>query len=225
MKKVIVSWSGGKDSALAYYRLQLDTQYEIAGLLTIVFKYDDGKYYIGMHMIDIELIKLQAKLIDVKLHIIEYSDKESYNIKMLEFLTYCKSKSIVNIAFGDIHLRDLRTAREDKLVAVGMNAIFPLWGNDAQDVLLEFTNNGFKAVIVNVDNNYIDKSVLGAQLTLGLVSQFNIDLCGENGEYHSLVYDAPMFKQPLQFQLTDIIQIDAQGRYFSIISQINAEKV
>lgn len=225
MQKIIVSWSGGKDSALAYYRLQLNTQYEIAGLLTVVFKYDDGKYYIGMHMIDIELIKLQAKLMDVKLHIIEYSDQESYNIKMLEFLTYCKSKSIVNIAFGDIHLQDLRKAREDKLVAVSMKAIFPLWGDNARSILLEFANGGFKAVIVNVDTNYMDKAILGSHLTLDSVSEFNIDLCGENGEYHSLVYDAPMFKQPLQFQLTDTIQIDAQGRYFSIISQINAEKV
>lgn len=224
MQKVIVSWSGGKDSALAYYRLYTNNQYEIVGLLTIVFKHHDGKYYIGMHMIDLDLIKLQAKLMNVKLHIIEYSDQVSYNIKMNDFIEWCKSQSLINIAFGDIHLQDLRKTRENKLAAVGMNALFPLWGNNATNLLFEFQNRGFKAIIVNVDNNYIDKSVLGTQLTLDLVLQFNIDLCGENGEYHSLVYEAPMFKQPLQFQLTDTIQIDAQGRYFSIISQINAGK-
>lgn len=221
MKKVIVSWSGGKDSALTYHRLNSNSQYEIVGLLTIVFKHDNGNYYVGMHMIDVELIKQQAALIGVELFIIEYSDQDSYNNKMNVFLTWCKSQSILNIAFGDIHLQDLRTAREDKLSAVGMNAIFPLWG--AQNILREFTNNGFKAVIVNVDNNYMDKSVLGSQLTSDLVSKFSIDLCGENGEYHSLVYDAPMFKQPLSFELTKTIQIDEQGRYSSIISQINAE--
>ncbi len=223
MKKVIVSWSGGKDSALAYYRIYSNSLYEIVGLLTIVFKHDDGKYYIGMHMIDIELIKLQAELMGVELFIIEYSSQDSYNHKMHEFLTYCKSQSILNIAFGDIHLQDLRKSRENNLATMGMNVVFPIWGDKAQDVLIEFAKNGFRAIIVNVDTNYINKSVLGSQLTLDLVSLLDIDLCGENGEYHSLVYDAPMFKQPLAFQLTETIQIDAQGRYFSIISQANSE--
>lgn len=224
MQKVIVSWSGGKDSALAYYRLQLNTQYEIAGLLTIVFKHDDGKYYIGMHMIDVELIKQQAELIGVKLHIIEYLDQESYTIKMSNFLEWCKSQSITNMAFGDIHLQDLRKTRENKLATAGMNAIFPLWGNNATNLLLEFASSGFKAVIVNVDTNYLDRSILGSQLCLELVSQLDIDLCGENGEYNSLVYEAPMFSKPLLFKLTDSIQIDERGRYFSIISQINVDK-
>lgn len=219
MKKIILSWSGGKDSALALFNLLQNGDYDVVGLLAVVFRYDDNQNYIAMHMINLNLIQQQADLMGLDLFVIEYVDSVSYEEKMQEFLYDCQDKDINCIGFGDIHLNDLRMYRESKLNELGIQAVFPLWNVAVDKILEQFFENGFKAIIINIDTKYIDESMLGTDLSNEITKFSAIDICGENGEYHTLVYDAPMFKSPLKFELTKIINLDNANRFLSIISK------
>jgi uncharacterized protein (TIGR00290 family) len=219
LKKIILSWSGGKDSALALFNLQQNSDYDVVGLLAVVFRYDDNQNYIAMHMINLDLIQQQADLMGLDLFVIDYVDSVSYEKKMQEFLCDCQYKGINCIGFGDIHLNDLRMYRESKLNELGIQAVFPLWNVAVDKILEQFFENGFKAIIINVDTKYIDNSMLGTDLSNEITKCSPIDICGENGEYHTLVYDAPMFKSPLKFELTKIISLDNANRFLSIMSK------
>lgn len=219
MKNVIVSWSGGKDSAMSVYSIMNDPTFNLVGLLSIVFKYDDNKHYIGMHMIDIALIKQQSELMGVELFVIEYIDEISYQREMKKFLDYCLRKNVESIAFGDIHLQNLRKKREQKLKLIGMSAVFPLWNRPTTDIIKQFISAGFKATIINIDTKFMSKSILGTDLSDTILKIKDIDVCGENGEYHTLVYDGPIFKFPLQFELANVINLDNQNRFLSILSR------
>lgn len=219
MKNIIASWSGGKDSAMSVYSIMKDPTYQLVGLLSIVFKNDDSKHYIGMHMIDIALIKQQSDLMGIKLFVIEYIDDVSYQKEMKKFLNYCLSQNVEAIAFGDIHLQNLRESREQKLKQIGMSALFPLWNCPTTDIIKQFISIGFKAKIVNIDTKFMNKSLLGTDLNNTILNIKDIDVCGENGEYHTLVYDGPIFKSTLQFELADVIRLDNQNRFLSIISR------
>ena len=217
--KVILSWSGGKDSALALYKLMNNPEYNVVGLLTITFKQEDNQYYVGMHMIHINLVKQQALQAGINLFIIDYADSISYENKMQDFLTWCVSQDIKNIAFGDIHLIALRIKREDNLKRLGMNAVFPLWGINGVNLIEDFFNFGFKATIVNVDTNFMSINKLGSDLNIEILEQVNnIDPCGEFGEYHTLVYDGPIFKFKINYTLQNVISLDSKNRFYSIVS-------
>lgn len=219
VEKVILSWSGGKDSAFALYKLNHDPRYNVVGLLSIAFKHKNDKEYIAMHMIDIDIIKQQAIKIGLELFIIEYSDPASYEKSMHLFLDYCLLNGIKSIAFGDIHLMDLRQKRESKLKLFGMNALFPLWGANGKELLNQFFDAGFRAKIVNVDTQSISRELLGKDLNYQILSQYFIDVCGEFGEYHTLVYAGPIFSTDINYALNDILSIDTQNRYLAIISE------
>ncbi|HRG61610.1 MAG TPA: hypothetical protein PLP75_01185 [Burkholderiales bacterium] len=217
--KVILSWSGGKDSALALYKLMNNPEYEIVGLLTITFNHKDNQDYVAMHMIHIDLIKQQALKLGIELFIIEYEDNVSYECKMRDFLTWCVSQNVKNIAFGDIHLIDLRKKREEKLKQLGINAVFPLWGISGTCIIHQFFSFGFKGIIVNVDTDFMNIEMLGTDLNIGILEQnVKMDPCGELGEYHTLVYDGPIFTSQINYTLQKIISLDQGNRFFSIAS-------
>ncbi|MDD3266200.1 MAG: hypothetical protein PHC75_03350 [Burkholderiales bacterium] len=220
--KVILSWSGGKDSALALYKLMNNPEYEIVGLLTVTFQYKDGQNYVGMHMIHIDLVKQQALKAGFELFVINYETDITYENKMQNFLTWCISQNIKNIAFGDIHLTGLRAKRENNLKHLGIKAIFPLWGISGAKLIEDFFNSGFKAIIINVDTNFMNISLLTADLNLKIIKQqCNIDPCGEFGEYHTLVYDGPIFMSKINYTLHNIINLDQKNRFYSIISGVS----
>lgn len=217
--KVILSWSGGKDSALALYKLMQNSEYEVVGLLTVAFRYEDSQDYVGMHMIHIDLVKQQAMKAGIKLFIIDYVDNTSYQNKMQDFLNWCISQNIKNVAFGDIHLIDLRRERENNLRRLGINAVFPLWGINGVDIIKQFLNFGFKAILVNINTELMSINMLGTNLSTGILEQNNIDPCGENGEYHTLVYDGPIFESKIDFTLQDIISLGKENKFLSIMSR------
>lgn len=220
-EKVIVSWSGGKDSALTLYKLLNNPKYQVVGLLSVLFKHTDGKEYIGMYMIEKSIIKQQSEKIGIHLYTISYTDINSYQNKMHVFLEWCVSKKILHIAFGDIHLQHLRDKREQQLATVGMRAIFPLWNMQPEKIIKEFFELKFKAIIVNVDTQYLNKEILGTELNKKILDHKNIDICGENGEYHTLVYDGPIFNSAVNYKLTDTISIDSKNRFVAITSTTN----
>lgn len=200
--KAIFNWSGGKDSALCLHNILINKSFDIQFLFTTL----NGKNKrISMHGVSENLLDMQAESIKLplkKLYLPEYTSMEEYNAKMTETLQKLKSEGISHSVFGDIFLEDLRKYRENQLKKVGIHAAFPLWGQGTSNVAKTFINEGFKAIIVSVDSRYLDQSFAGRFYNESLLADLpeNVDPCGENGEFHTFVFDGPIFKKPVLFK-------------------------
>jgi uncharacterized protein (TIGR00290 family) len=200
--KAVINWSGGKDSALALYRLLADDKYEIKCLLTMLSqKYDR----ISMHGVRAELLDEQAVAIGLplkKVYLPEMPDMSVYENEMQKVMNQLKAEGIEVSVFGDIFLEDLRKYREEKLACAGMRGHFPLWKSNTTKLVREFIELGFKTIVVCVDGKLLDESFAGRVIDKDFLSDLpaNVDPCGENGEFHTFVYDGPIFKKPVKFK-------------------------
>ena len=193
MKKVIVSWSGGKDSCLACYKA-MELGYNVSYLLnTISNEYKRVRF----HGIKDTLLQKQAHAIGIPLLQIE-TTTDSYEQEFKEAVRSVLSEDIDGMVFGDIflHMREFA----DKICSeLGIQAIEPLCGYSPEEILLDFINSGFEAVIVATQANLLGKEWLGHKLDRSFLEYIkclkNVDVCGENGEFHSIVIDGPIFKQ------------------------------
>ena len=159
--KVIFSWSGGKDSALALYKILNDDNYEVESLITTV---TDGYDRISMHGIRIKLLEQQVKEIGLplyKISIPQECSNEDYEKAMRNAMNHFLEKGINTVVFGDIFLEDVRNYRIKQLSQIGMKAIFPLWGAKTTDISREFIETGFKTIISCVDTRVINQSFSG----------------------------------------------------------------
>ncbi len=202
-KKSYFNWSGGKDSALSLYRVMKDKKFDVQLLLTSVNKTFER---ISMHGVRNELLQLQAESIGLplqKLELIENSSMEVYTNKMLEIVTCLKEKEFTHAIFGDIFLEDLRKYRENQLALAGMQAHFPIWKRDTKELLHEFIDLGFKTIIVCIKSDLLDPSFAGRIIDHDFINDIpsNVDPCGENGEFHTFVFDGPIFKKPIPFTI------------------------
>lgn len=200
--KVLMSWSGGKDSALALYYILKDSNYEIISLITTV---TEGYDRISMHGVRNELLELQAKEIGLPLHKIIIPQKcsnEDYQSIMSVEMTHFKEIGINHVIFGDIYLEDIRQYREEQLSKLDMKAIFPLWGIDTKQISDTFIKEGFKTIISCVDTNAIDKKFSGRIYDNDLLNDLpeSCDVCGENGEFHTFLFDGPIFKNKISIK-------------------------
>jgi uncharacterized protein (TIGR00290 family) len=198
-EKVLFCWSGGKDSALALYRLMQDPQYEIVALLTT---FSDEFQRVSMHGVSMELSEAQARSIGLpldKVFVSRSSSNDEYQRKMSERMLFYKAQGVTTVAFGDIFLEDLRAWREQNLSEIGMRALFPLWKNDTHALVREFVGLGFASRICCVNDAYLDETALGRDVDLAFVESLppDVDPCGENGEFHSFAYAGPIFKERL----------------------------
>ncbi|ADR23359.1 hypothetical protein MATR_27920 [Marivirga tractuosa] len=198
--KIALSWSGGKDACLALHYLMNSNEYEIDHLHTVI---GGETNRVGMHGIKKELIDAQAAALGIPLKISYLpSDKSniSYEQVMLEYASYCKSKNITTIAFGDIFLEDLKNYREEKMAEVDMECLFPLWKKDTAEVINQFLELGYKTKICAGDAAKIRKDLIGKSITHELLRKLpaNVDPCGENGEFHTFVYDGPIFQKAVK---------------------------
>ncbi|ELI6454589.1 diphthine--ammonia ligase [Flavobacterium psychrophilum] len=206
-KKAIFNWSSGKDSALALYKTLQDTEIEIVSLLTSVNKKHNR---ISMHGVRTQLLVQQAKSIGLPLHIMEIPEMPSmndYEEVMQKTLTNFKEKGISHSIFGDIFLEDLRKYRENKLAEMQLEAIFPLWKIPTKALILEFLALGFKTIVVCVNERNLDKSFVGRVIDAQFIADLpdDVDLCGENGEFHTFTFDGPIFKKPIEFEIGEIV--------------------
>jgi uncharacterized protein (TIGR00290 family) len=206
-EKVLFIWSGGKDSAIALYELQNARGYEISALLTTVTKDYDR---ISMHGVRRTLLEQQADSLDYRLEkvfISESASNEEYEAKMQEVLEKYLKTGVSTVAFGDIFLEDLRKYREDNLSKIGMKAIFPIWKRNTTELARAFIGLGFEAVITCVDSQVLDKKFVGRRFDERFLSELplGIDPCGENGEYHSFVYNGPNFRKRLLYDLGEVV--------------------
>jgi uncharacterized protein (TIGR00290 family) len=201
-EKAIFCWSGGKDSALALYKVIQSDRYEIVGLLTSI---NQTYKRISMHGIREDLLEIQAKQIGlplIKLYVSEGTNAE-YENKMEELLLEYKNQGVSKIIYGDIFLEDLRTYRENNLAKVGLVAEFPLWKRNTAELINEFIELKFKTITCCVNYGFLNEENVGVEITNEFVVNLpaTIDPCGENGEFHTFCYDGPLFKEPVKFSI------------------------
>ncbi len=210
-ENILLSWSGGKDSARALYEIQQDGEYSVAALLSTV---TEGYDRISMHGVRRELLERQAEFIGLpleKIYIPKNSTNKEYESRMQAVLERYRSAGVVSVAFGDIFLEDLRQYREKNLGQLGMRGIFPIWKKDSAELARSFIELGFKAMVVSVDSRHLDESFAGKVIDPGFLQRLpaGVDPCGENGEFHSFVFDGPIFSQRIKFTLGETVRRDA----------------
>ncbi len=200
---VLMSWSGGKDSCIALYEIQRTQNYRVAALLTTLTRDYDR---ISIHGVRRVLLEKQANSLGLPLHqvlISKDATNEEYEMKMGEaFSVYCK-QGIDSIVFGDLFLEDIRAHREQFLARHNMRGLFPVWKHDTSVFVKEFLALGFKAVVTCVDSKVLDQSFAGRMIDEGFLSSLpsHVDPCGENGEFHSFVFDGPIFTEAVTFSI------------------------
>ncbi len=215
-EKTILSWSGGKDSAMALHALLDSDQYEVVSLLTTVSE-EYGR--ISHHGVRVELLEQQATALGVPLHMLYLPGAncpmEDYEALMKKTMLEYKDNGIQTVAFGDIFLQDLREYRQRNLAKVEMNAIFPIWGRDTTEVVESFISLGFKAFLTCVDGEKLGEKFAGRPIDADLIRDLpdGVDPCGENGEFHSFVYDGPIFRRPVDVNVGEVVLRDV--RYFA----------
>ncbi|MDD5476819.1 MAG: diphthine--ammonia ligase [Candidatus Omnitrophica bacterium] len=219
MKKILFTWSGGKDSAMALYELQKVYNYKIWALLTTI---TDGYDRISMHGVRNALLEQQIESLGFpleKIHISKDASNEEYELKMKNALLRYRTQGVCLVAFGDIFLEDLRTYREENLSRIGLKGIFPLWKRDTTALAHTFIDLGFKAVISCIDSKCLDKSFAGRVFDKQFLSELplNVDPCGENGEFHSFVYGGPIFKSEIAYEKGEVVLRDNRFYYCDLM--------
>ncbi len=209
-KKTLLSWSSGKDSAWTLYTLQRDPNIELAGLFCTVNRRHDR---VAMHGVRVDLLQQQAARAGLPLHILEIPDpcsNEEYEAVMNTFVEQCRADAIECFAFGDLYLQDIRDYRIDKLRNTGIEALFPIWGLPTRQLAQEMIESGLKAVLTCVDTQQIPAAFAGHRFDRALLDSLpkTADPCGEQGEFHSFVFDGPMFDRPIAIEVGDILQRD-----------------
>lgn len=217
--EVLFAWSGGKDSAMALYELQKIGDYKISALLTTITEDYDR---ISMHGVRSSLLEQQAESLGFhleKVYITKNSSNEEYESKMTDRLIYYQGRGVTSVAFGDIFLEDLRKYREKNLNKLGVKGIFPIWKRNTLDLAHAFIDLGFKAVITCVDSKMLDKSFAGEPFDKQFLSALppSVDPCGENGEFHSFVYDGPIFKKGISYEKGEVVLRDERFYYCDLI--------
>jgi len=220
--KTLLSWSGGKDSALALDALRREGEHEIAGLLTTL---SAEHQRVSMHGVRIDLLSRQAQLLGVPLFTVEMPPYQNfgspdaqicpidlpgnntYEEAMLTAFERARGEGIEGIAFGDIYLEDLRDYRERLLARAGLHGLYPLWKRDTRTLLREFIAGGWRAIVVCTDGERLDASWSGREIDVRFALDLprGVDPCGERGEYHSFVYDGPLFSRPVTFDKGSIV--------------------
>ncbi len=205
--KTYFNWSGGKDSALALYHTLREGAYDPDLLLTSVNASVDR---ISMHGVRTELLEMQAESIGIplrKLELPEGLSMSAYNDTMRAAVTDLRAQGYEHTFFGDIFLEDLRVYREEQLAPMGIKAHFPLWKRDTTELLHEFLDLGFKTILVCIKSELLDQSFAGRVIDRDFVKDLpkGVDPCGENGEFHTFVFDGPIFKKPIDISVGELV--------------------
>lgn len=205
-----LSWSSGKDSAWALQVLRQSDEYTVSGLFTTV----NASYgRVAMHAVRVALLREQAQAVGLPLYVIEIPypcSNEQYVDVMADFVARAREDGVSCMAFGDLYLEDVRRYREDRLQGTGITAVFPLWGRPTRELLGEMLASGLRACLTCVDPRVLPAKFAGRELTTELLADLpdGIDPCGENGEFHSFVFDGPMFSRPLDIEMGEVVERD-----------------
>jgi len=205
---ILFCWSGGKDSAMALHKLRQRKDLDVTVLLTTV---TEGYERISMHGVRRELLERQAASIGLPLHEVRIPPQcvnPIYEARMEEALRLHYDQGVRTVAFGDIFLEDLRAYREKNLARVGMTALFPIWKRDTRELIREFHAARFRSIAVCVDPKVLDRSFAGRELEEAFFRDLPpaVDPCGENGEFHTFVFDGPIFTTPILVRTGEVVE-------------------
>ena len=181
------------------------------GLLTILTEDYDR---VSMHGVRRSLLQRQAESLHLPLQQIFISKKasnEEYETKMQAMLAKFRKAGVSSVIFGDIFLEDIRKYREDNLSKIGMKAIFPIWQRNTAQLAQTFVDLGFKAIVTCIDSKVLSKTFAGRIINEHFLAEIppNVDPCGENGEFHSFVFDGPIFKSRISYTIGQIVSRDS----------------
>lgn len=201
MNKLYFNWSTGKDAALALYILQKENIFNVDHLLISINKSVDR---VSMHGLSRELMIAQIKSTGLNFSTVELPAEpsmEDYSMLMSDAVSELKNKGYNDTGFGDIFLEDLREYREKQLNSLNIKCHFPLWKRNTRELLKEFIDLGFKAIVVCINSTKLDKSFSGREIDHKFLEDLpeEVDPCGEYGEFHTFCYDGPIFKYPVKF--------------------------
>jgi uncharacterized protein (TIGR00290 family) len=203
----IFNWSTGKDSALALYKVLQSGEYDIGWLLTTV---NERYERVSMHGVRTELLQAQADSLGVPLvqvRLPETQTMEAYERAMGETLSQLIAAGASCSIFGDIFLEDLRAYREQRLAALGLRAVFPLWQTPTSVLAREVIDLGFSAITTCVNDRWLGRQFVGRQLDDMFLQELpvGVDPCGENGEFHTFTCDGPLFRQAIPVTLGEVV--------------------
>jgi uncharacterized protein (TIGR00290 family) len=208
---ILFCWSGGKDSAMALHTLLRLPDVRIVALLTTVTETYDR---ISMHGVRRELLVQQAESIGLPLHEVRIPPQcvnPIYEARMEEAVRFHYDAGVRSVAFGDIFLEDLRAYREKNLARIGMTALFPIWKRDTRELIRSFHAARFRAIAACIDPEVLDRSFAGRELDDSFFQDLpaGVDPCGENGEFHTFVFDGPIFREPISVRTGEILERDS----------------
>lgn len=203
----MVSWSGGKDSALCLWTLRENGE-SIRALLTTVTEVYDR---ISMHGVRVDLLRAQADAVGlplVEVPIPPSCSNELYEERMHAALFSSELHDVDKFAFGDLFLEDVRSYREERLTTWGKQGVWPIWGRDTRLLAQEFVAAGFRAAVACLDPKKLDESFGGRELDESFFDDLpaEVDPCGERGEFHTFVYDGPIFSKPVAIERGEVVE-------------------
>jgi uncharacterized protein (TIGR00290 family) len=210
VKKTLVSWSSGKDSAWLIHTMRRTPDVEIGALLTTV---NESAGRVAMHAVRLELLEAQADALGLplwKVFIPSPCSNEIYERAMADAVLRAVAEGFSHVAFGDLFLEDVRRYREEKLAGSGLTPVFPLFGADTPALAREMIAAGLRARLTCVDPRQLDPAFVGREFDSTLLAELpvTVDPCGERGEFHSFAYDGPMFRRPIPIQSGEIVERD-----------------
>ncbi|WP_165662560.1 adenine nucleotide alpha hydrolase [Oceanimonas sp. MB9] len=209
-RRLLMSWSSGKDSAWALHQLMQHPDYDVVGLFTTI---NEAFERVAMHGVRAELLRRQADAIGLPLEIITLPwpcTNEDYQQRMGAFITHAKAQGIAAFGFGDLLLEDVRQYRESQLAGSGIEAVFPIWHTPTRELPYEMLKHGLRAVITCLDPKKVPVEFAGRELTAEVLAGLpeGTDLCGENGEFHTFVFDGPLFREPVAITPGEVVERD-----------------
>ncbi len=207
-ERVALAWSGGKDSSMSLTRLRADLHCEVAVLLTTV---TEDYNRISLHGVRRELLEAQALAVRVPLtvaYIPADATEEIYRARMEQAFRTLMADAITTVAFGDLFLEHVRRYREGWLSTLGVKPIFPLWHEDTRRLAETFVQEGFAAIVTCVDATWLESEFAGRQFDAAFLRDLpaHVDPCGERGEFHTFVYDGPIFHHRVPVRVGDRVQ-------------------
>lgn len=210
MKRVMLAWSSGKDSAWSLFELRRDPDIQVVGLLTTLNEQFDR---VAMHAVRHELLKRQAEAAGLPLMTVGLPwpcSNEEYERRMAQACERMKADGVEAIAFGDLYLEDVRAYREKQLAGTGLTPLFPLWKRPTDELARTMIAGGQKARLTSVDPKQLRREFAGREFDLALLADLpaGVDPCGENGEFHSFVYESPAFSAPISVQSGEVVERD-----------------
>jgi uncharacterized protein (TIGR00290 family) len=206
-RRILLSWSTGKDSAWALHVLRTDPSFEVCGLLTTIDATHDR---VAVHAVSSELLTTQSAAVGLSLRTVfvpQACSNRVYEACHHDVFAKAAAEGIEGVAFGDLHLADIRVYRERLLEAVGLQAHFPLWGMSTRALARSMVDAGLRALLTCVDPERCPRELAGQEF--GSVLERlppTIDPCGENGEFHTFAYAGPMFAQPLRVEAGPVVE-------------------